>query len=119
VKILIVDDEIHVASMLADVVIEQGHEVSVASDGEEGLALIREGKPDVLFLDVMLGELSGIEVLRRVRRTDPDLPVIIITGHARSAQLDEARRLGVTEIVQKPFLLNQIDSALGTLDQER
>ncbi len=114
-KILIIDDEIHVAAMLAAAVIQQGHEVAVANDGEEGLALLSQDPPDAVFLDVMLGELSGIEVLRRVRRTDRNLPIVLITGHAGPDQLAEARRLGVTDILKKPFLLNQRSEALEVL----
>jgi DNA-binding NtrC family response regulator len=112
-KILIIDDEILVASLLADAVGGQGHEVTVATDGEEGLALLRQSRPDAVFLDVKLGELSGIEVLRQVRRSDARLPVILITGHAAASQLDEARQLGVTEIIEKPFVLTQLSGALA------
>ena len=115
-KILIIDDEILVATMLADAVSNQGHDVTVAHDGEEGLVLIDQNRPDALFLDVKLGELSGIEVLRRIRRTDPRLPVILITGHAGPEELDEARRLGVMDILEKPFVLNHLSGALGVLE---
>src|SRR5262245_17152550 len=107
-KILIIDDEVHVAGMLAEAVSKEGYAVTVASDGEEGLVLIARNRPDAVFLDVVLGEMSGIDVLRQIRRTDPNLPVILITGHADPNQLAEARRLGVTDIVEKPFLLNQL-----------
>jgi CheY-like chemotaxis protein len=112
VRILIIDDEILVARLLADAVSCQGHEVTIATDGEEGLALLQQSRPDALFLDVKLGELSGIEVLRQVRRRDARLPVILITGNAIPDQLDEARRLGVTEIIEKPFVLTQLSGAL-------
>jgi DNA-binding response OmpR family regulator len=110
--ILIIEDEIIVAKLVADVVSAQGHEVTVATDGEEGLALLDQIRPDALFLDVKLGELSGIEVLRQVRRRHPRLPVIVITGHAVAEELDEARRLGVTEIIEKPFVLAHLTGAL-------
>ena len=114
-KILIIDDEIHVAAMLAEAVSRQGHQATVASDGEEGLVLISQNRPDAVFLDVVLREMNGIDVLRRIRRTDPTLPVILITGHADPDQLAEAQRLGVTDILEKPFLLNQLSSALAFL----
>src|SRR5262249_27491925 len=113
--ILIIDDEIHVAAMLADAVSNQGHEVTVASDGEEGLVLISQNRPDALFLDVVLREMSGIDVLRRIRRADPTLPVNLITRHAAPDQLAEALRRGVTDSLEEPFLLNQLSSALAFL----
>ena len=114
-SILIVDDEIEVASLLADAVKSQGHEVMVAHDGEEGLALLRQFRPEAVFLDVQMPEMSGIELLRRIRRTDPTLPVVLITGHAATAELEEARQLGVTAIIQKPDILTRLREALDGL----
>ena len=118
-KILIVDDEVHVAKVLADSVRLQGHEALVAISGEEGLALLAQKRPDALFLDLVMPGMSGIEVLRRIREVHPALPVVVITGHASTAEIEEAKRLGVTDCVAKPFVLNQLNRALGTLGGER
>ncbi len=119
-KILIVDDEVQVANLLAESVQLQGHEAIVAVSGAEGLALLEERRPDAIFLDLVMPEMSGIEVLRRIRATHPALPVIVITGHASATQIEEAKRLGATDCVVKPFVLNQLNQALGKLlkDQE-
>jgi len=114
-RILIVDDEIVVASLLAEAVKGQGHEVLVAHDGEEGLVLMGQHQLDAVFLDVQMPEMSGIDVLRRIRVHHPTLPVILITGHAIPTQIEEARRLGVTEIIEKPFFLTHLSDALGRL----
>ncbi len=111
-KILIVDDEIHVATILAESVRVQGHQAIVAASGEEGLALLDQVHPDAVFLDIVMPEMSGLEVLRRIRATHPALPVVVMTGHASPAQIDEARRLGVTDCVMKPLVLNQLNDAL-------
>jgi DNA-binding response OmpR family regulator len=113
VKVLIVDDEIHVATMLADALVGQGHTALIANDGEEGLALFRAQRPDGVFLDVRLGELSGVDVLRQIRQIDPSCPVIIITGHASDEEVAEIRRLGATDILEKPMLLNRLTEALS------
>lgn len=117
-KILIVDDEVHVAKVLADSVRLQGHEALVAVSGEEGLALLAQRPPDAVFLDLVMPGMSGIEVLRRIREAHPALPVIVITGHATTAEIEEAKRLGVTDCVQKPFVLNQLGQALRRLSAE-
>jgi len=117
-KILIVDDEVHVAKVLADSVRLQGHEAFVAGGGEEGLALLDQKRPDAVFLDIVMPGMGGIEVLRRIREVYPALPVIVITGHASTAEIEEAKRLGVTDCVQKPFVLNQLSQALGRLSAE-
>ena len=117
-KILIVDDEVHVAMVLADSVRLQGHEAFVAVGGEEGLTLLAQKRPDAVFLDIVMPGMGGIEVLRRIREAHPALPVIVITGHASTAEIEEAKRLGVTDCVQKPFVLNQLSQALGRLSAE-
>lgn len=117
-KILIVDDEVHVATVLADSVRLQGHEAFVAGGGEEGLAILDQKRPDAVFLDIVMPGMGGIEVLRRIREVYPALPVIVITGHASTAEIEEAKRLGVTDCVQKPFVLNQLSQALGRLSAE-
>ncbi len=118
-KILIVDDEVHVATMLAESVQLQGHEAIVARSGEEGLALLAQHRPDAVFLDIVMPRLSGLEVLRQIRERVKTLPVIIITGHASPAQIEEAKRLGATDCIQKPFVLNQLQKALGRLKREK
>src|SRR3990172_7599444 len=88
-KILIVDDEVHVAKVLADSVRLQGDEAFVAGGGEEGLALLDQKRPDAVFLDIVMPGMGGIEVLRRIREVYPALPVIVITGHASTAEIEE------------------------------
>ena len=117
-KILIVDDEPDVAKVLAESVRLQGHEPLVAASGEEGLALLNQKRPDAVFLDIVMPGMSGIEVLRRIRQVHPALPVIVITGHASTAEIEQANHLGVTDCLQKPFVLNQLSQALRRLAAE-
>jgi DNA-binding response OmpR family regulator len=114
-RILIVDDEIHVASTLGEAVRSQGHDVAVAHDAEEAWVLLDHYHPDAMILDISLGEMSGVDLLRRLRQTNGRLPVVVITGHAESDQLDEARRLGVVDIIEKPYFLNRLTEALTAL----
>ena len=118
-KILIVDDEVHVAQVLAESVRLQGHEALIASSGQEGLALLDRQRPDAVFLDVVMPQMNGLEVLRRIRQTHPELPVIVITGHATRGQIEEARQLGATDCVVKPFVLNQLNQALAKLGAKK
>lgn len=118
-KILIVDDEVQVRNLLAESVRDQGHEAIVAGGGEEGLALLAQHRPDAVFLDIVMPRLSGLEVLRQIRERVKALPVIIITGHASAAQIEEAKRLGATDCIQKPFVLSQLQTALGNLKREK
>jgi len=112
-RILVIDDEPAVAAVIAEALREEGHEVSVAGSGEQGLRAIAEISPDALFLDIVMPGMDGIEALRRIRGKDPHLPVIILSGWASKSQIDEARRLGVTDILQKPVALRTLSSALA------
>lgn len=115
-RIMIVDDEVHVARILAESVRLQGHEAIVANSGPEGLSLLDQRPIDLVFLDIVMPKLSGIEVLRRIRETRPALPVIVITGNASAEEVHEARRLGVTDVIEKPFGLRNLSEALGILE---
>lgn len=117
-RILIVEDAVHVAKLLAESVRLQGHEAIVAGSGREGLSLLQQKPPDAVFLDIVMPGMSGIDVLRHIRETHPTLPVIVITGSASLEEIDEVRRLGVTEIIEKPFALKELDEALESLGIE-
>ena len=117
-RILIVEDSIPVATLLAESVKLQGHEAIVARSGREALSLLDQRLPDAVFLDIVMPEMTGIEVLRRIRQTQPALPVIVITGVASSEQIEEARRLGAMDVMEKPFGLKYLGEALRKLRGE-
>ena len=118
-RILIVEDAIHVAKLLAESVRLQGHEAIVARGGQEGIYLLDQKRPDAVFLDIVMPEVDGIDVLRWIRKTHPSMPVIVITGNALPWQIAEARRLGVTDVIEKPFALKHLDQALENLQAEK
>jgi CheY-like chemotaxis protein len=114
-QIMIVDDEAAVANVLASAVRQGGHDAIVATDGREALALLDQARPDAVFLDLRMPDVGGLTVLRSIRSSHPTLPVIVITGHAADAEIEEARQLGVTDVIEKPFILNALTTALAAL----
>jgi CheY-like chemotaxis protein len=114
--IVIIDDEVVVAETLAEAVRDQGHTVAVGRSGPEALALLAEKTPDAVFLDLVMPGLSGVELLREIRRGNPELPVVVVTGWAKAQELDEVRRIGVTDIVEKPWALKYVDEALKNIE---
>lgn len=114
-RIMIVDDEIIVAKMLAECVSRQGHQAIAAASGSEALSVLRQNALDAVFLDIVMPRMNGIEVLRRIRKTHPALPVVIVTGNASAEEIKEVRRMGVTDIVEKPFGLRNLTEALAGL----
>lgn len=114
-KLLLIEDDVHVAEVLADAFAADGHETAISHTGEEGLAYLARQRPDAVVLDVRLPTLNGVAVLRHIRSTDQTLPVIIMTGLATPGELSEIRRLGVTEIVEKPEVLKHFGDALARI----
>src|SRR5881628_2176355 len=112
-RLLLIEDDEAVAQVLAEAFGSQGHETIIRYTGEDGLAYLTSERPDAVVLDVRLPTMNGVAVLRRIRSTDPRLPVIIMTGLATPEEIAEARHLGVTEIIEKPEVLKNFSDALA------
>ena len=111
-RVLVIDDEPLVGGVIAEALRLEDHDVVVASSGEEGLRVITENPPDAVFLDIIMPGMDGIEVLRAIREWHLRLPVIILSGWVSPSQLEEARRLGVTDVISKPVPLQNLARAL-------
>lgn len=107
-RILIVEDEPAIHAGLTDVFIYHGYEVSVAEDGEAGLALARAGKFDLVLLDIMMPKLSGFEVCEAIRAENPDQPIIMLTARISDDDIVHGLRLGADDYVAKPFSVEQL-----------
>ena len=114
-NILIVDDEPQVAEVLAKSLGRQGHRTTVAHSGEAALRLIETAAPDALFLDVSMPGINGLEVLAQVRRTRPQLAVVVITGHATPEEIEDVKKLGAVDVIQKPSALTHYHQAIERL----
>ncbi|MCU0235301.1 MAG: response regulator transcription factor [Thermoanaerobaculales bacterium] len=102
-RVLVVEDDEAMAVALRDGFAYEGYEVTVARDGEAGLALAREQPPDLMILDVMLPRMNGLEVCKLLRGEGSELPVIMLT--ARGQEIDKVLglKLGADDYVTKPF----------------
>jgi two-component system, NtrC family, response regulator AtoC len=106
--VLIVDDERTLARAVKAFLAEAGYEAEVAGDGEQALALLPSLKPDVVFADVRLPGMSGIDLLRRIREFDPAIPVIIMTAYGTIEGAVEAVKLGAFDYMKKPVDLEEL-----------
>ena len=102
-RILVVDDEVGLREGCRRVLARYNFRVDLAATGREGLVLAREGNPDLVLLDVMMPDISGIELLNAIREHDPDAVCIIITGYATVELAVEAMKLGAYDFIAKPF----------------
>lgn len=102
-RILVVDDEEIVIRSCLRVLEGNGYEIDVAHDGHEALRKVESNTYDVMILDIMMPNLGGMEVLRRVKETHPDIDVIMITGLSQIETAVQAMKLGAFDYISKPF----------------
>ncbi|YCA44131.1 response regulator transcription factor [Bacillus sp. JZ8] len=107
-NILIIEDEEKIARVISLELEYEGYQSDIATSGKEGLELFQKGNWDLILLDVMLPELNGMEVLRRIRSTDTYTPVILIT--ARDSVVDKVNGLdqGANDYITKPFQIEEL-----------
>ena len=106
-RMLIVEDEQDVCKGLQKFFGARQFEVATAFSGEEALARLREGRIDVLLIDILLPGIHGIEVLRTARKLHPAARIIVISGFDEERIQDDARRAGADEFIKKPFDLSE------------
>ncbi len=107
-RILIVDDEQGVRAALGQLLEYEGYEVRAESSGVQGLALYEKWRPQLVFLDVKMAGMDGLEVLRRIKQLDPAASVVMISGHATIQTAVEATQLGAYDILEKPLDTDRI-----------
>ena len=102
-RVLIVDDESGIRRSLKGVFEDEGHVADVASSGEACLQMLEGGAYDLVLLDVWLPGIDGLETLRRIRQTNADTAVVMISGHATIATAVSATKLGAFDFIEKPL----------------
>ena len=111
-KVLVIDDEQGIRSLLDTLLSRKGYDVVLADGGRKGLELFRRERPDVIVLDLNMPEMDGVAVLQQVRSLNPDQPVIILTGAGTPEKEQRVHALGVSEFVEKEFSLHRLGDAL-------
>ncbi|MCP5024904.1 MAG: response regulator transcription factor, partial [Actinomycetia bacterium] len=114
-RLLVVDDEENLRTMLCAALRHHGFEISDASNGRDALAAIEETKPDLVVLDVMMPDLDGFEVCRRLRADNNHTPVLFLT--ARDSTEDKVRglTLGGDDYLEKPFSLEELVARVSAI----
>jgi DNA-binding NtrC family response regulator len=118
-RILVVDDEIVICKSCEKILRREGHEVVWTLSGKEGLARVRGEKFDVVFTDLKMADIGGMEILRTIREEHPEVAVIVITGYATVAAAVETMRLGAYDFLPKPFTPDELLGALKNALEKR
>src|SRR5512138_3977017 len=118
-RILVIEDDPSILRGLQLNLGMEGYAVRSAMDGEAGLALARSEKPDLLLVDVMLPRLGGLDLVKQLRETDPDIPILILS--AKGQELDKVTGLqfGADDYMTKPFGLKELLARIEALLRRR
>src|SRR4026208_238675 len=102
-RILVIDDEAEIRRSVRMILEYEGYEVIEASSGPEGLTLAEREAPDIVFLDIKMPGMDGLDALSRIKAIDESLPVVMISAHGSASVGAEATRRGAIDFVEKPF----------------
>jgi two-component system nitrogen regulation response regulator NtrX len=107
-RILVIDDEAAIRDSMRMILEYDGYEVITAATGEEGVAVIEREAPDLVFLDIKMPGMDGLEVLQKLRHLVEATPIVVISGHATISTAVEATRLGAFDFIEKPLASERV-----------
>jgi DNA-binding response OmpR family regulator len=113
-RLLVVEDDDHIRTALRWALEDEGYDVAEAASGEEALQAVAVSAPDLMVVDLMLGSMDGVDVIRQVRR-GLDLPIIVVSARADTSDIETALDAGADDYVTKPFAVKEITARLRAL----
>jgi DNA-binding NtrC family response regulator len=111
-KILVVDDEVEACNVLEEFLGSKGHEVHTALDGPSALDKFKEVKPQLVFLDMIMPGMGGLDVLKEMKEIDPSVTVIMVTVVTDHEQAKETIESGAYDYITKPVDLNYLENVM-------
>lgn len=108
IKILLVEDELTLSMIIKDTLDSEGFEVIQAENGNKGLQLFFESKPDILVADVMMPEMDGFEMVSRIRKTDKSTPILFLTARSAIKDVVSGFEIGASDYLKKPFNMQEL-----------
>jgi len=119
-KILLVEDEELIIDLLTKKLEREGYQVSIAKDGEEGLSMMKDEKPDLILLDIVMPKMGGFEVMEEMQKDEElkKIPVIVISNSGQPVELDRAKKLGAKDwLIKTEFdpreIINKVIKQIG------
>lgn len=117
-KVLLVDDEIEFVSALAERLRLRGYNTNAVSQAEEAFTIIKDDRPDVVLLDFRMPGMDGIETLKEIKKIDPSINVIMLTGLEDSQSIAEAKKYGAPEYIMKPADIYELTAKIDKVTQK-
>ena len=108
VRVLVIDDDEDIRSLLADILASAGHPVTEARSGPEAVEIFKKDKFDLVLTDLEMPEMSGWEIARMLRGLAPNIMIALITGRGETIESTRLQESGIDTIVSKPFRMDQI-----------
>ncbi|MFQ5561522.1 MAG: UDP-3-O-acyl-N-acetylglucosamine deacetylase, partial [Nitrospinota bacterium] len=112
--ILVVDDEENILTSLEGVLSDEGFKVSKAEDGEMALAILEKSRPDLVLLDIWIPGMDGLQTLKAIKKINPDVEVVMMSGHGTIETAVRATKMGAFDFVEKPISMENILSVVGS-----
>ena len=111
-KLLLVDDEKGITDGLKEFFEHRKFNVKTANSGEEALKLVKSDTFNIIFLDIRMKGIDGIETLKQIKKIDKNVKVIMLTVHGEKEMIDKAKELGADEYIKKPFQLEYLEEVV-------
>lgn len=119
-RILVIDDEAAIRDSLRMILEYEGYEVVLAASGPEGIAVVEKDAPDLVFLDIKMPHMDGLEVLERLKTVNEPVPVVMISGHATVSTAVDATKKGAFDFIEKPLASDRVLLTVrNAIDQRR
>ncbi len=107
-RILIVDDQEEILESLGAILADEGHEVFRGRDGQDAMHIVQSDSPDMVFLDIWIPGIDGMQTLKAIKRINPDCSVVMMSGHGTIETAVKAIKLGATDYLEKPLNLEDV-----------
>jgi DNA-binding NtrC family response regulator len=108
IRLLLVDDEVGFVEVLSKRIIRRGIDVTMAFNGAEAIQALRRQDFDVAVLDLKMEDMDGIEILKIFKKMDPNMPVLMLTGHGSEHSASEGKKFGAYDYLTKPYELDEL-----------
>ena len=118
IKILAVDDEKGITQALKNFFEGRSFYIKAVNSGEEALEVVKKDKPNIVFLDITLKGMSGLETLKNIKAIDKNIKVIMLTVHNEKEIIEQAKKFGADEYITKPFRIDYLEEVVVKKIQE-